>query len=333
VKLKGARVLITGGMGFLGSNLAHACVHEGAFVTVLDCQHPLSGANPYNLYGLENSIDVRRADMHDTEKLRDCVAKADLIFNCAALTSHSLSNQQPLLTLEANCSTVIHLLESARDVNKKVKIVHLGTSSQVGRMIHSPVDESHPEFPLDAYSASKTAAEKFLIVLADVFGIEAIAVRLTNVFGPRAHIRTANFGFVNYFIGLGMQGKPITVFGGGEQLRNLLFVEDAMQGLIMIAQKDRLQDKVFFLSDSQQISVADIARTIAERIGGLVSHIEWPTERRAIEIGDAVVSSERFQKTFGWRPHTEFQEGIDITRRFYAGCKGKYLEGAEAARG
>jgi UDP-glucose 4-epimerase len=326
VKLKGAHVLITGGMGFVGSNLTHACVRGGAIVTVVDCQHPLSGANPFNLEGLEGKIGLHRADMNDKAILRDCVQKADLIFNCAALTSHSLSNERPHATLDANCSTVIGLMECVKEAGKPVKIVHLGTSSQIGRMVYSPVDEFHPEFPLDAYSASKTAAEKFLLLQAAHLGIEAVVVRLTNVFGPRAHIRTANFGFVNCFVGLALQKKAITVFGKGDQLRSILFVDDAVEALLMVAEKDRLEENVFFLGSSSMINVSEIAGTIAERIGGRVRHVEWPEERRAMEIGDAIVSSERFRKAFGWRPHTEFKTGIDITRLFYEERMEKYLQ-------
>ena len=215
--LAGKKVLITGGLGFIGSNLAHHLITLGAQVTIYDYLDPKSGGNLYNLEGIRDKVNVIFNDIRNFEGVVAAVQNQDLIFSCAAYTSHPNSMKEPLIDIDVNCKGVINILEAVRRFNPAAKIVHVGTSTQIGRMRYEPVDELHPEFPLDIYSANKVASEKYVLIYGWAYKLQTTVVRLVNTFGPRSNIQSPDFGFMNYFIGLGLQGKDIPVFGKGEQ--------------------------------------------------------------------------------------------------------------------
>ena len=323
--MKNRKVLVTGGLGFIGSNLARHCLELGADVTVYDNLDPRSKGNPYNIHDIRTEVRLQMNDIRDFDAVCEAVRGQDIIFNCAALTSHTLSMKEPLIDIEVNCKGVLALLEAARMLNPDAVFVQVGTSTQNGRMIYSPIDENHPEFPVDLYSAHKTAAEKYVLIYASAHRMKTCVIRLANVFGPRSRISSPDFGFVNYFVGLALQGKDITVFGEGEQLRNISYVDDCVDALVRAAEDKRSAGQVFFATADGQHTVADIAQSIAKHVGGHVRFVPWPPHRAAIDVGDAVISNARIRNLLGWTPKHSLADGLARTRDYFRPCLTEYL--------
>ena len=323
--MKGQRVLITGGLGFIGSNLAHQCLALGAEVTIYDCLDPRSGGNTYNIHDIKDDVKVILNDIRNFEGICPVIVNQDILFNCAAYTSHPNSMREPLIDIDVNSKGVINLLEAARRFNHEIKIVQIGTSTQVGRMQFNPVTESHPEFPVDIYSANKSVSEKHVLIYGSAYQMRTTVIRLANVFGPRSNIKSHDFGFINYFIGLAFQGRELTVFGEGHQLRNISYVEDCVAALVVAAMDEKSNDQVFFAVADRQYNVAEIAQTIVENIGGKVRFVEWPADRKAIEIGDAVISNEKIKTLLNWTPQFDLQSGLIKTRDYFTPCLKQYL--------
>lgn len=323
--LDGKKVIITGGLGFIGSNLARTCLELGAAVTIYDCLDPNSGGNLFNVSDIRNSVELRLHDILNFDRLAECVVGKDILFNCAASTSHPFSMKEPWLNLDANSRGVINLLESCRRYNSDIKFVHLGTTTQLGRLHYQPADEHHPEFPTDIYSANKCASEKYVLIYAAAHGIKATVIRLPNVFGPRAAIHSSEFTFNNYFIGLALQGKDITVYGTGEQKRNVLYVDDAVEALVMAACNDHTDKETFFAVSDSHISVAEIARKTSEILGGSARFVEWPADRKAIDIGDAIISNAKIKGVLHWAPCIGLDEGLVKTGEYFRNCLDKYV--------
>jgi UDP-glucose 4-epimerase len=316
--MKGKRVLVTGGLGFIGSNLAMACLEQGAEVTIYDCLDPRSGGNMYNIAPIERDVRVVLNDIRSFEGVSAVIRGHDVVFNCAAFTSHPNSMKEPLVDIEVNCMGVINILEAIRRFNPSCRMIQIGTSTQIGRMIHSPVDEIHPEFPVDIYSANKSASEKYVLIYGSAYGMDTSVVRLANVYGPRSNIKNPDFGFMNYFIGLGLQGKEISVFGEGKQLRTITFVRDVIDALLAVADSDSSRGQVYFAVSDRQYSVNEIATAIVDVIGGRLRYIEWPRDREAIEIGDAVISNRKIREAFDWSAKFDLREGLQLTREYFA---------------
>jgi UDP-glucose 4-epimerase len=323
--MKGQRVLITGGLGFIGSNLACHCLALGAEVSIYDCLDPRSGGNIFNAHDIRDSVEIIFNDIRSSEGLNAAIGEKDVIFSCAAYTSHPNSMKDPLIDIDVNCKGVINLLEAARRSNPRAKIVHVGTSTQIGRMRCNPVTELHPEFPVDIYSANKSVSEKYVLIYANAYDMRTTVVRLANVFGPRSNIKNSDFGFINYFIGLALQGKELTVFGKGEQLRNISYVEDCTSALILASQNDSTNGQVFFAAADEQYNVAEIAREITDLMGGVVRFIDWPRDREVIEIGDAVISNEKIKSALNWAPRYDLKSGLVKTKDYFSRCLNEYL--------
>ncbi len=324
-EMKNKKVLITGGLGFIGSNLAHKCVELGAEVTIYDCLDPRSGGNMHNIHGIHDHVALILNDIRNFEGLCACITKKDIVFNCAAYTSHPNSMKDPYVDIDVNCKGTINLLEAARRFNHDCRIVHVGTSTQIGRMQLNPVDEKHPEFPADIYSANKSVSEKYVLIYGNAYKMKNTVVRVANVFGPRSSIKSPDLGFINYFIGLGFQGKDLPVYGQGGQLRNITYVDDCVEALVLAAQDPRSAGEVFFAVADRQFSIAEIAGEIAGNIGGKVKFIEWPREREIIEIGDAVITNRKIRETLNWAPRHGLAEGLVKTKAYFSQCLNKYL--------
>ncbi len=323
--LQGKRVLITGGLGFIGSNLAVRCLELGASVTIYDMLDPRSGGNMENVRPIEKDVRIELNDIRNFEGVSAVIRGHDLLFSCAAFTSHPNSMKEPVIDIDVNCKGIINLLEAIRRFNPECKLVQVGTSTQVGRMVTSPIDENHPEFPVDIYSANKTASEKYVLIYGSAYGLDTTVVRLANVFGPRSNIKSPDFGFMNYFIGLGLQGKEITVFGEGKQLRTITYVSDVVEALVMAAVSEKSRGQVFFAVGEGQYDVSQIASAIVSVIGGRVRFVEWPRDREAIEIGDAVISNRKIASTLGWHATVDLEAGLARTREYFQDKLKPYL--------
>lgn len=325
VDMNGTKVMITGGLGFIGSNLAVRCLERGADVTIYDCLDPRSGGNMYNVHAIEDSVHIVLNDIRNFEGLSACIRNQDVLFNCAAYTSHPNAMKEPLIDIDVNCKGVINLLEAARRFNRDMKIVHVGTSTQIGRMRFSPVTELHPEFPVEIYSANKSASEKYVLIYGSAYKMRTTVVRLANVFGPRSNIRSPDFGFMNYFVGLGLQGKDLPVFGEGTQVRNVSFVDDCVEALILAAQARESEGETFFAVSEHQHTVAEIAREITCHVGGRMRRVDWPKDREAIEIGDAVIGNEKIKAVLHWTTRYDLASGLIKTAEYFRPCLDRYL--------
>jgi UDP-glucose 4-epimerase len=312
-------------LGFIGSNLAHRCLNLGADVTIYDCLDPRSGGNMYNVHDIEGDVRIILNDIRNFEGVSACIRGQDVAFNCAAYTSHPNSMKDPLTDIDVNCKGVINLLEAARRFNPELRIIHVGTSTQIGRMVLDPVDERHPEFPVDIYSANKTASEKYVLIYGSAYKMWTSVVRLANVFGPRSNIKSPDFGFVNYFIGLALQGRDLTVFGEGQQLRNISYVEDCVDALVAAAENPASNGHAFFAVSDRQYRVSEISKAITSQIGGQVKFVDWPKDREAIEIGDAIISNQKIKAVLDWTPKYDLDGGLARTRDYFRPCLGKYL--------
>lgn len=323
--LKDKNVLITGGLGFIGSNVAHSCLAEGARVTIYDCLDPKSGGNMRNLYGIENDVEIILNDIRNFEGLCSCIRKKDIVFHCAAYTSHKNSMNEPLVDIDVNCKGTIYLLEAIRRFNKELKLVHIGTSTQIGRMKTNPIDELHSEFPVDIYSANKSVSEKYVLIYGSAYNIRSCVVRLANTYGQRSNIRSADFGFVNYFIGLALNNMTINVFGNGQQLRNINFVDDVVKILLLSALNEETNGQAFFAVGDQQLSVSQISEKIVKNIGGKINYIPWPKDSSVIEVGDAVISNLKMKSLLKFNSFTNFEEGLCKTKEYFISCLNNYL--------
>jgi UDP-glucose 4-epimerase len=321
------RILITGGLGFIGSNLAHRWVEMGAKVDVFDNLDPHSGGNLFNIQDIANVIGVHHHDMISFDFLADHVCNHDIIYNCAASTSHPFSMREPWLDQDVNSRAVVNLIEAIRRFNCNTKLVHIGTSTQLGQLRYQPADENHCEFPTDIYSANKSVSEKYVLIYSRVYNINATVIRFANVFGPRAAIHSPEFTFNNYFIGLALQNKNITVYGEGQQKRNVLYVDDAVDALIAAAETDETKGETFFAVGDFHYSVAQIAEATVKHIGaGHVKYVPWPKERKSTEIGDAVISNKKIKNYMKWSPKHSLESGLKMTRDYFRSCLDKYIE-------
>jgi len=324
--LSGKNVLITGGLGFIGSNLAHTCLRLGAKVTIYDCLDPRSGGNLFNVKSIKSNVQLILNDIRNFEGVCAAVVDQDIIFTCAAFTSHPNSMKEPFIDIDVNCKGMTNILEATKRFNKTAKIVHVGTSTQVGNMLHEPVTEMHPEFPVDIYSANKVAQEKYVLIYAKAYGMRTTVVRLANNFGPRSNIKSPDFGFMNYFIGLGLKNKEICVFGEGGQKRTVSFIDDSVAALILAADSEESNGRVFFGVSDNQCTVFDIATAISKVIGGSVKKIPWPKDREAIEIGDAIISNKKIKSSLQWEPRFDLETGLSLTAEYYRDVLSEYLD-------
>jgi UDP-glucose 4-epimerase len=298
----------------------------GAEVTIFDCLDPRSGGNLHNIHKIKDLVKLRYHDILNFDQISQEVTNKDVIVNCAASTSHPFSMKEPWIDLDVNSRGVINLLEAARRFNRDVKLIHLGTSTQLGKLHYYPADEKHPEFPTDINSANKSASEKFVLIYANTYQMKATVIRLTNVFGPRASIHSPEFTFNNYFVGLALQGKEITVFGDGKQLRNTIYVDDAVEAIILASQSDKTDKETFFVAGDKHYSVAQIAEATVKYIGsGKVTFVDWPKDRKAIEVGDAIISNQKIKEILNWSPQYDLKKGLIQTRAYFESCLDEYL--------
>jgi UDP-glucose 4-epimerase len=323
--LAGKNVLITGGLGFIGSNLCLQCLKLGANVTIYDCLDPRSGGNRYNISGFQEKLTIIQNDIRNFEGLCAAVLNQDIIFNCAAYTSHPNAMKEPLIDIDVNCKGTINLLEAIRRFNPDTKLVHIGTSTQIGKMRGVVVDEEHSEFPMDMYSANKSASEKYVLIYGSAYNLRTCVVRLANNFGPRSCIKNPDFGFINYFVGLAMQNKDIPIFGDGLQLRNFSYVEDSVNALILASLNEDANNKVLFAVSDDQYSIKDVTALLTEIIGGKVKFVPWPPERKSIEVGDAKISNKMIKKILNWSPSFKLEQAFILTKEYYSDCLTKYL--------
>ncbi|MCH2278434.1 MAG: NAD-dependent epimerase/dehydratase family protein, partial [Vicinamibacterales bacterium] len=323
------RVLITGGLGFIGSNLARRLVELGADVLVIDSLIPDYGGNPFNISGIENRLTVNRSDVRDESSINDLVRGQDVIFNLAGQVSHVDSMNDPYTDLEINCRSQLSLLEACRKQNPAVKIVFAGTRQVYGHPDSLPVTEDHLVRPVDVNGINKAAGEYYHLVYNDVFGIRSCSLRLTNVYGPRQLIKHNRQGFIGWFIRLAIEDREIEIFGDGSQIRDFVFVDDAADAFLRAGTSEKCNGGVYNIGGAEPINLRDLSTKLLEVAGtGRVRYVEWPSEKKAIDIGDFYADSSKFTRTVGWRPTIPLVEGLTRTVEFYREHLERYLSDA-----
>jgi UDP-glucose 4-epimerase len=314
----GKRILITGGLGFIGSNLAHRLVGLGAKVVLVDSLLPQFGGNLRNISGIEDRVVVNIADVRDEDRVAYLVQNQDYLFNLAAQTSHLGSMQDPHTDLEINCKSQLSILEACRKNNPGIKIVFASTRQIYGVPEYLPVDEKHPVHPTDVYAINKMAGERYHILYNNVYGIRACALRMTSTYGPRMRVKDARQTFLGWWIRQALAEEEIQVYGDGSQLRDFNFVEDVVNALLCAASRDNSNGMTFNLGHSPPVSLEDVARLLIEMTGGgHYKHVPFPALAKAIDIGDYYGDCGLINKTLGWRPKVNLQEGLVQTIEYY----------------
>lgn len=320
-----ARVLITGGLGFIGSNLARRLNSLGADITVVDSLLPDYGGNRYNVEGIGDRLQINISDVRDTHSLRSLVQGKDYLFNLAGQTSHLDSMLNPMADLEINCQAQLSILETCRVHNPKIKIVFASTRQIYGRPDHLPVAESHPLNPVDVNGINKMAGEKYHLLYNDIYGISATALRLTNTIGPRMRIKDARQTFVGLWVRQILEGQPISVWGG-KQLRDFTDVEDAVDAFLVAAASPSTNGQVYNLGGSEVVDLISVAKLMVEVNGsGKYEIREFPADRRAIDIGDYYGDFSKIRTELGWAPKRSLRETIESTLRYFRDSMPHYV--------
>ncbi|MDP8257061.1 MAG: NAD-dependent epimerase/dehydratase family protein [Candidatus Alcyoniella australis] len=314
----GKDVLITGGLGFIGSTLAHVLLPLGAKVTLVDSLIPQYGGNPANIAGIEDQVLVNIADVRDQYGMNHLVKGRDVIFNLAGTLSHIDSMLDPYTDLEINCRAQLSILEACRHNNPEVVILFAGTRGQYGRACRLPVDESHPMDPIDVNGVNNMAGEAYHLLYHRYYGIRAVSLRLTNTYGPRHQMHHSRQGIINWFVRLALEGKPIPMFGDGSQVRDANFVDDVVQAFLLAGCTDQAYGKVFNLGGLGPCPLMRIAELIAQLAGSpVVEPTDYPGERRGLEIGDYRADWSRAAQILGWQPTVELRDGLERTVEYY----------------
>jgi UDP-glucose 4-epimerase len=321
----GRRCLVTGGLGFIGSNLALALASAGADVVIVDNLVPRHGGNRRNLAGAER-IRVVIADVSDRAAVGEPAGAADVVFNLAGQVSHVDSMADPQFDLDVNARSQLGFLDLLRSVNPEAVVVFTSTRQIFGQPHYLPVDEEHPVSPVDVNGITKWAAEQFHMLYHDVYGLRSTSLRLTNVYGPRQRLRDDFQGFLPIFVRLALEGETITVFGDGSQQRDCLFVDDVVECLLRAGANDAATGEFFNIGNDERLSLRQIADAVVAAAGsGRVQLGPWPRNRDAIDIGSYYGDSSKAKRLLGWAPRTEFAEGIARTVAFYEQHRSWYL--------
>ena len=314
----GKRALITGGLGFIGSNLARELVELGADVVLVDSLVPEYGGLLYNVSGIEDRVTINISDVRDEHSLRVLVRDQDYLFNLAGQTSHLDSMLDPYTDLEINCRSQLSILEACRHENPTVKIVFASTRQIYGRPQRLPVDESHPIVPVDVNGVNKTAGEWFHLLYGDVYGLRTTALRLTNTYGPRMRVRDARQTFLGIWLKLALQGGEILVFGDGAQRRDLTYVDDAVAAFLLAAASDETNGRVYNLGGERDLSLLELAELVVSSAGGgVVKVVPFPEDRKSIDIGDFYADWAAIERDLAWRPTVPVETGLRRTLDYY----------------
>jgi len=323
-------VLVTGGLGFIGSNLSRELVTLGARVTIVDALIPDYGGNRFNIEGIEERVRLDVSDVRDGDAVRGLVRGQDVIFNLAGQVSHIDSMRDPHTDLEINCRAQLSLLEACRAHNPGVKVVFAGTRQVYGRPSSLPVTEDHLVRPTDVNGINKAAGEYYHLVYNNVFGLRACSLRLTNVFGPRQLLKHNRQGFIGWFIRLALEDREIQIYGDGSQVRDLVYVDDAADAFLRAGASDAANGRVFNVGGLEPITHRGLVeRLIAVAGSGRYRFVDWPSEKRAIDIGSFYADSSLIARTLGWRPVTPIREGLQQTVAFYREHLSHYVAAAD----
>lgn len=312
------KVIITGGAGFIGSNLAIKLVGLGAKITLIDSMIPEYGGNLYNIKDIENQVRLNFSDVRDEYSMNFLVRDTDLIFNFAGQVSHLDSMRNPYADLEINTKSQLSILEACKKNNLNTKIIFASTRQIYGKPDYLPVDENHPLRPTDVNGINKLAGEMYHILYFNVYGIKTVCLRMTNTYGPRLLMKHHRQGFIGWFVRQIIEGKEINIYGDGKQLRDLNYIDDVVEALLISACNDSLNGQIFNLGSYPPISLEEIVQLLIKINGaGSYSLTPFPEEFKNIDIGHYYASYEKFKSATGWEPKVSYEEGFRKIISYY----------------
>ena len=311
------RVLITGGVGFIGSNLAIALVERGADVVLLDSMLPVYGADLRNIAPVRDRVRVNFSDVRDQHSLRYLVRERDVIFSLAGQVSHIDSMADPFTDLEINCRSQLSLLECCRHGNPEARLVIASTRQLYGRPQYLPVDERHPREPVDVNGINKLAAEMYCTLYHQVYGLHTVCLRLTNTYGPRMDLGNNRKGFAGIFIGRALRGEPIQIYGPGTQRRDFNHVKDVVEALLLAGEHDSLNGHVFNLGHPAPRTLLEFVQILARFAPFEWDIVPFPPQAAAIDVGDYYGDFSLFREATGWNPTIDLEHGLESTLQYY----------------
>jgi len=324
---RGRRVLVTGGLGFIGSNLARQLVDLGADVLLIDAMIEDYGGNFFNIAGFADEVRVNLSDVRNESIMDVLVRDREIIFNLAGQVSHIDSMRDPYTDLEINCRAQLSMLEACRKFNPTTKVVFAGTRQVYGKPDRLPVDERHLVRPIDVNGVNKAAGEYYHLLYNNVFGVRACSLRLTNVYGPRQLIKHNRQGFIGWFIRLAIEDREIQVFGDGSQMRDFVFVDDAADAFLRAGACAACDGEVYNVGGLEPIAHRDLVTLLLDVAGtGSVKYVPWPPDKKQIDIGSFYSDSSKFLAATGWQPRVPLREGLRQTIEFYRANLPQYVE-------
>jgi len=322
---RGKKVLITGGVGFMGSNLAIKLVELGADVTLVDAMLPLYGGNLFNIEEIKELVKVNFCDVRDKSAMDYLVKEQDYIFHLAGQVSHVDSITDPFLDVDININGTLSLIEACRKSNPIAKVIFSGTRGQYGPSVKLPVDESAPTNAKGMYAITNLAAEKMVLMYNEVHGVRGVSLRITNTYGPRHQMKHNRYGVLNWFIRLALDDETIPIFGDGRILRDFIYVDDVVDASLAVAVSENAEGEIFNVGSGEPISFVDLAKKIVEVAGsGNYEFVPFTEERKALEPGDYYSDISKIEKLVGWKPKIGLGEGLERTIDFYRLNKSNY---------
>lgn len=314
----GAKVLITGGLGFIGSNLARALIQLEAKVTIVDSLIPQYGGNLFNVKDIKDQLSINIADVREQHAMNYLVQNKEYLFNLAGQVSHIDSMEDPFTDLEINCRSQLSILEACRHNNPAIKVIFASTRQQYGKPEYLPVDEKHPLHPIDVNGINKMAGEWYHILYDHVYGIQATSLRLTNTFGPGQLMKHNRQGFTGWFIRQAIDGEEIKIFGDGMQVRDFNYVEDAVLALLMAGASINSNGNIYNLGGNEPTTLLDFVKILLSITGtGSYTIVPFPPEKKRIDVGDFYADYSLIKKTLGWEPEVSLYEGLIQTVNYY----------------
>ena len=325
MSFSGSKVLITGGLGFIGSNLAARLISLGARVTLVDSMIPEYGGNLRNIAEIQQDVALNISDVRDVHAMEYLVQDKDYLFNLAGQTSHIDSMNDPYTDLEINCRSQLSILESCRKFNTDIKLIFAGTRQVYGVPKYLPVDENHTIYPVDVNGINKIAGEWYHILYNNVYGIRSCVLRLTNTYGPRMRVKDARQTFLGIWIRQILEGNTIKVFGDGRQLRDFNYVDDVVDAMLAAALSEKTNGQIYNLGSSEHISLEELAKKIIELNGrGEFEKVDFPADRKAIDIGDYYADFGKIHEDLDWKPGIKLDDGLGRTIEFYRENRNHY---------
>ncbi len=322
----GSKVLITGGLGFIGSNIANRLISLGVEVSILDSLNPLYGGNLANIEEIKDKVELVIGDVRDEKVVEKMVVGKNFIFDLAAQVRHSDSLSMPLEDLDVNCRGRLIVLEACRKFNPQVKIIFSSSRMVYGKVQGQQVDETASTTPLSLYGIHKLTAEKYFLTYFRDFGIKSTILRISNPYGPRQQVKHGKYSLPGWFMRMLVEDKPITIFGDGLQLRDYIYIDDLVEAFLSLAKAENTNGEIFNCGYGESIYFKDMVEELIKTVGhGEIRYVPWPKEYSVVETGDSNLDISKIKKFVNWKPEVDLKTGFSKMASFYKDNKEKYF--------